>query len=49
MKKILFVISFIFISGISEAQLSWQVVGRMPYPVSGGQVVYDIAARSKKI
>jgi hypothetical protein len=49
MKKILIVISFLFITGISEAQLRWRVVGSMPYPVSGGQVVYDIAAQSSKI
>lgn len=30
-------------------QLRWRVVGTMPYPVSGGQVVYDIAAQSNKI
>ncbi len=49
MKKFLIVISFLFVAGISEAQLRWRIVGTMPYPVSGGQVVYDIAARSNKI
>ena len=49
MKKFLIVISFLFVAGISEAQLRWRVVGTMPYPVSGGQVVYDIAAQSSKI
>lgn len=49
MKKFLIVILFLCAAGISEAQLRWRVVGTMPYPVSGGQVVYDIAARSNKI
>lgn len=38
-----------FAAGAAEAQLRWQVVGTMPYPVSGAQVVYDIAAASDKI
>lgn len=49
MKKFLIVISFLFIAKVSHAQLQWRVVGTMPYPVSGGQVVYDIAAQSNKI
>jgi hypothetical protein len=49
MKKYLIIISFLFISGICSAQLKWEVVGKMPYPVSGGQVVYDIAGASDKI
>lgn len=49
MKKILLIVFILFIVRISEAQLRWRVVGKMPYPVSGGQVVYDIAAQSSKI
>lgn len=49
MKKLLFIVLISLIAGINEAQLRWRVVGTMPYPVSGGQVVYDIAARSNKI
>jgi hypothetical protein len=49
MKKILLIVLILFVVGISEAQLRWRVVGKMPYPVSGGQVVYDIAAQSSKI
>ncbi len=49
MKKIFIIISFLFIAGTTGAQLRWQVVGTMPYPVSGGQVVYDINGLSNKI
>ncbi|MCX6169458.1 MAG: T9SS type A sorting domain-containing protein [Ignavibacteriales bacterium] len=49
MKKILVVILILFTAAITEAQLRWRVVGKMPYPVSGGQVIYDIAAQSNKI
>ncbi|MHB8930875.1 MAG: Kelch repeat-containing protein [Melioribacteraceae bacterium] len=49
MKKILLIIFILFAAGMSQAQLRWRVVGKMPYPVSGGQVVYDIAAQSSKI
>jgi len=49
MNKILLFTLLIFITRISEAQLKWRVVGIMPYPVSGGAVVYDIAAQSNKI
>ena len=49
MKKILLIVSLTLIAGISHAQLQWRVVGTMPYPVSGGQVVTDIAAQSNKI
>ncbi|MBA4406729.1 hypothetical protein C0389_05590 [bacterium] len=49
MNKYLIVLLFLTVVGISQAQLRWRVVGTMPYPVSGGQVVYDIAAQSNKI
>ncbi|MFA7228000.1 MAG: T9SS type A sorting domain-containing protein [Melioribacteraceae bacterium] len=49
MKKTLIILSFLIAAGVCPAQLKWQVVGTMPYPVSGGQVVYDIAGLSNKI
>jgi hypothetical protein len=49
MKKILTIVFILAVAGINHAQLRWRVVGKMPYPVSGGQVVYDIAAQSNKI
>jgi len=49
MKK-LFTISFLlFLLSPIYAQLNWKIVGTMPFPVYGGQVVYDIASLSNKI
>lgn len=52
MKKTLFIVLILLSAEFNEAQvtkLKWIVRGTMPYPVSGGQVVYDIAGRSNKI
>ena len=49
MKKIIFAIVITFCAIPLKAQLQWQVLGPMPYPVSGGQVVYDINSQSNKI
>lgn len=51
-KKLYIVLLFLIVSGYINAQqtkLVWVVRGSMPYPVSGAQVVYDIAASSDKI
>jgi len=52
MKKALFLLFILLSAEFIEAQvtqLRWRVVGTMPYPVSGGQVVYDLPGRSNKI
>ena len=51
-KKLYIVLLLLIITGYINAQetkLVWQIRGSMPYPVSGAQVVYDIAASSDKI
>lgn len=49
MKKIFFLFLVVCCSIPLRAQLQWQVLGPMPYPVSGAQVVYDINSTSDKI
>lgn len=49
MKKLILALLIIFCAAPLSAQLQWQVRGLMPYPVSGGQVVYDINSQSDKI
>lgn len=49
MKKIIMIIMLLWAGKEINAQVSWRVVGRMLYPVSGGQVVYDLAGQSNKI
>jgi hypothetical protein len=47
---IIFLLFFIAVYiNAQEAKYQWVVRGSMPYPVSGAQVVYDIAASSDKI
>lgn len=47
---IIFLLFFIAVYiNAQEAKYQWVVRGNMPYPVSGAQVVYDIAASSDKI
>ena len=49
MKKII-LLSFIIVCVCNAQQLKWSIAPKqMPYPVSGGQVVYDIASGSDKI
>lgn len=44
-----FLILFILTLPVFSQQYRWRVVGTMKYPVSGAQVVYDIASGSDKI
>lgn len=51
-KKLHIVFILLIVTGFikaQEAKYVWQIRGTMPYPVSGAQVVYDIAASSDKI
>ncbi|MCX6175021.1 MAG: T9SS type A sorting domain-containing protein [Ignavibacteriales bacterium] len=49
MKKLLTISLLLFLFYPVHAQLKWKITGTMPYPVYGGQVVYDIASLSNKI
>ncbi len=50
MKKILTITLLLFFAEQANAQLKWRIIDKpMPYPVFGGQIVYDIAALSNKI
>lgn len=49
MKKLLTISLLLFLFYPIHAQLKWRIVGTMPSPVYGGQVVYDIASLSNKI
>ena len=50
MKKFLVLIFILLAATQINAQIKWRVQPKlMPYPVSGGQVVYDITGRSSYI
>ena len=49
MKKLLTISLLLFLFSSINAQLRWRIVGTMPYPVYGGQVVFDIESQSNKI
>jgi len=49
MKKLLIISLLLLLFSPIHAQLKWRIVGTMPRPVYGGQVVYDIASLSNKI
>ena len=49
MKKLIFVLLIIFCAVPLSAQFKWKIVGRMLYPVSGGQLAFDLQSPSNKI
>jgi hypothetical protein len=49
MKKLLVISLLLLLFSPLHAQLKWKIVGTMPNPVYGGQVVYDIASLGNKI
>ena len=49
MKKLLVISLLLFVFSPIHAQLSWKIAGTMPFPVYGGQVVYDLTSLSNKI
>ena len=50
MKKIFVTVAILLWSANVLLSQAWQVTPhKMPYPVSGGQVVYDLAAQGNKI
>ncbi|MCL4549531.1 MAG: T9SS type A sorting domain-containing protein [Bacteroidetes bacterium] len=49
MKKLIFVLLVIFCAVPLNAQFKWKIVGRMLYPVSGGQLAFDLQSPSNKI
>ncbi|MFA5803103.1 MAG: T9SS type A sorting domain-containing protein [Melioribacteraceae bacterium] len=49
MKKLLTISLLLLLFSPIHAQLKWRIVGTMPFPVYGGQVVFDIASLGNKI
>lgn len=51
--KILTILTFVFLAFLAsvnaQTTYSWKIVGQMPVPVTGGQVVYDLNATTSKI